>query len=326
MNIDGGYRWDSRDFSTGDQYDAWQAVLQNVYGSWDVSLRGRSGFDARMSYRGVGTFQIVDCLCDPCGARRTRTQLAGGNSEALTVQLVLSGRETFMIEDKAIDLGPGDVLIWNSTRRMSFEVKERLHKISVSMPLSRLRSWLPTTWHSIESSLPHVTPGAALLNSVISAMSPAFLAGDLKNSEALTESVLGLLVNVTGVGGAAEPATLRETQLLVVKDYIEANLNNPNLSPGLIAQAKRISLRYLHALFEREKTTVQQYVIRQRLLRCRRELENQKMAGRTVTDIAYSWGFQNSAHFSRRFKAEFGISPQDFRASLKADRESSLIS
>ena len=37
------------------------------------------------------------------------------------------------------------------------------------------------------------------------------------------------------------------------------------------------------------------------------------MAHRTITDIAFSWGFQNSTHFSRRFKDEFGLSPHEFR-------------
>jgi AraC-like DNA-binding protein len=68
-------------------------------------------------------------------------------------------------------------------------------------------------------------------------------------------------------------------------------------------------------------------IIKQRLLRCRRELENPKMASRTITDIAFSRGSQNSTHFSRRFKAAFGLSPQDFRAEAAADmnRRAALV-
>ena len=227
-----------------------------------------------MAHRAVGGFQVVECVCDPCGAKRTRAEIGKDDRESLTIQLVLSGLETFTIDDKAIDLGAGDVLIWNSIRPMSFEVKERLRKISVTMPLARLRSWLPTNWHSIESSLPHVSPGAGLLTSVIGAMSPQFLAGSLRNSEALTESMIGILVSVLGIDRGDEPMTLRGSQLLIVKDYIQSHLADPDLSPAMIAAAKRISLRYLHALFENEDTTVQQFIIQQRLIRCRRELEN----------------------------------------------------
>jgi AraC-like DNA-binding protein len=34
---------------------------------------------------------------------------------------------------------------------------------------------------------------------------------------------------------------------------------------------------------------------------------------RTITEIALKWGFSDAAHFSRSFKASFGISPNAFR-------------
>lgn len=307
------HRWDTDTMPSAQQFDAWHDILQKVYGAWDVSPPTRPDFSVQMVHRAVGGFQIVDCCCDPCGAKRTRTEIAQDDRETLTIQLVLSGLETFHIDDKRIDLGAGDLLIWNSIRPMSFEVKERLRKISVTMPLARLRSWLPASWHSIESSLPHVAPGAELLSSMIGALSPAFLSGSLRDSEALTESVIGILINVLGIDRISEPTSLRGAQLLAVKEYIKANLADPELSPASIALAKRISLRYLHALFEHEGTTVQQHIIQERLIRCRRELESPLMAGRTITDIAFGWGFQNSTHFSRRFRSAFGATPQEYR-------------
>jgi AraC-like DNA-binding protein len=43
------------------------------------------------------------------------------------------------------------------------------------------------------------------------------------------------------------------------------------------------------------------------LQNCRQELETQ--AGKTVTDVAFSWGFSSSSHFSRVFREYFGIVP-----------------
>lgn len=45
-----------------------------------------------------------------------------------------------------------------------------------------------------------------------------------------------------------------------------------------------------------------------------RDLKHASAAHRTITDIAFSWGFNNGAHFSRVFREHTGLSPSDFRA------------
>ena len=44
-----------------------------------------------------------------------------------------------------------------------------------------------------------------------------------------------------------------------------------------------------------------------------RDLQNPEQGHRSVTDIAFSWGFSNSAHFGRKLKAAYGLSPTELR-------------
>jgi AraC family transcriptional activator of tynA and feaB len=60
-------------------------------------------------------------------------------------------------------------------------------------------------------------------------------------------------------------------------------------------------------LFSDRGMTVSDYIWRARLLNCRQELEAQ--GGKTITDVAFSWGFSSSSHFSRVFRRYFGIVP-----------------
>ncbi len=99
-----------------------------------------------------------------------------------------------------------------------------------------------------------------------------------------------------------------------ISSYIEARLTDANLSPTKIAEDNGISVRYLYVLFSEHGMTVSGWVRRRRLLRCRAELDGADTEA-SVTEIAHRWGLSDSAHFSRLFKASFGMSPTQYRSS-----------
>lgn len=51
----------------------------------------------------------------------------------------------------------------------------------------------------------------------------------------------------------------------------------------------------------------------QRLEQCYRELIQDASARRTISEIAYAWGFNDQAHFSRTFRKHYGVSPRSLR-------------
>ena len=55
-------------------------------------------------------------------------------------------------------------------------------------------------------------------------------------------------------------------------------------------------------------------VRQRRLERCRRDLLDPASAARPVSVVAARWGLVNAAHFSRAFRAAYGLSPVEYRA------------
>jgi AraC-like DNA-binding protein len=98
-----------------------------------------------------------------------------------------------------------------------------------------------------------------------------------------------------------------------VTAYIEARLGDAGLGPGDIAAAHHISTRYLHKLFHAEGTTVSTWIRERRLERCGRDLRDPLQNARPVSAIGTRWGYTDAAHFSRTFKAAYGISPREYR-------------
>jgi AraC family transcriptional regulator, positive regulator of tynA and feaB len=101
-----------------------------------------------------------------------------------------------------------------------------------------------------------------------------------------------------------------------VKLCISAHLTDPALSISKLADLMHCSKRYLHVIFRPESLSISEYILKERLERCRAQLLDPSSAGRSITDIAYSWGFSNSHHFGRSFRREFGVSPRKLRADL----------
>jgi AraC-like DNA-binding protein len=98
-----------------------------------------------------------------------------------------------------------------------------------------------------------------------------------------------------------------------IHEFAESRLGDPDLSPGAIAAAHHISLRYLHKLFQAEDITVAAWIRTRRLEHCRRDLLDPELAERPVGATAARWGFASPAHFSRAFRAEYGLSPGEYR-------------
>ena len=304
--------WSTESFDDRHQYDAWDAELSTVFGRWSISLPSTTKFSASVESRSLDSFKVVECICDPCGATRGHAEMLADHSDFLALQLVLDGYEQIRFAGEEVELEAGDIFVWDSTKPMDFRVVQRLHKISVLLPLMRFRNWLPTSWQSIKRLIRPQSDAGRLLAHYLAALSPRTMVGGLNNGDALIETTIGLLVNSQEIALSRPPESQREMHLERVRRYIAQHLTDPDLTPTRVAEANRISLRYLHWLFEGIGTSVAQCIIRERLQRCRQELGSPATNRRKVADIALAAGFNDVTHFSRRFKQEFGVSPRAF--------------
>ncbi len=305
--------WSTDNYAKAERFSAWEHQLNSAYVKFALEKPDADDFHASVAQRSMDGIRVINCKCAPFKAGRNSIQMRHDDTEIIGIQFVVQGKERLNIGGEEVVLSPGDILIWDNTRPIAFSVDEELHKISIIMPLSRFRNWLPTSWYTVDKKIAANSHSSGLLSLFMMSLPDHVIARNSSNGDALAEATMGLLVNALGEERQCDSETLRGTQLMRVRQYIHENLPQPDLSPSQIATGNKISVRYLHWLFEPEGLTVSQYIIQQRLIRCRRELANPLMFKRTITDIAFSWGFHNATHFSRRFKQEFGLSPYEFR-------------
>jgi AraC-like DNA-binding protein len=126
---------------------------------------------------------------------------------------------------------------------------------------------------------------------------------------AVTEFLVACLVSEsTPMRGAA-------AQLHRVHQTIETLLADPELSLRRAADAEGVSTRYLQKLFTGAGESFSGYVRLRRLERCRLDLVSPRFGKDSISTICFRWGFGGSAHFSRAFRRQYGVSPREYRRS-----------
>jgi AraC-like DNA-binding protein len=79
-----------------------------------------------------------------------------------------------------------------------------------------------------------------------------------------------------------------------------------------------ISVRHVHRVFSNQDLTVAGWIRAERLQRCQNDLRDPRLQSKSITEIAFFWGFNDSAHFSRAFKKQYRVCPRAFRAHVQA--------
>jgi AraC family transcriptional activator of tynA and feaB len=147
----------------------------------------------------------------------------------------------------------------------------------------------------------------------ISAAQP--LAGTMAE---LVGMALGASADTVAIAGRSVKRALRNS---IVK-YIEVNVANPALSADMVARHFGISTRYLHKAFELGDHTFAETVLARRLDRCARDLV--QVAGQSISEIAFKWGFNEISHFNHAFRRRFNTSPGEYLKSFRSSDGSSI--
>jgi AraC-like DNA-binding protein len=96
-----------------------------------------------------------------------------------------------------------------------------------------------------------------------------------------------------------------------VQAVVEAHLGEEGFNAGALSQALAMSRAQL---YRRLKPLIRyspgQYI---RLIRLQKARELLVSSGQTIGEIAYQAGFANQSHFTRAFRAQYGINPSELR-------------
>lgn len=135
----------------------------------------------------------------------------------------------------------------------------------------------------------------------------------------VTLDLIAAVVHAETGFGQSEHGSSQVARMSRILSYLEEHFADHDLTPAKVAEANAVSTRHLHNLFQHSGITVTKWIWERRLKAAREDLLNPALADRSITEIAYQRGFNDSAHFSRSFKSRFQITPSSLRKKLQKE-------
>jgi AraC-like DNA-binding protein len=316
----------SQSFSTdqvpiSDRLEAWQSNARQICGDCRFQFPKRLPFSGSIEKRTIAGVQLTRFASSPVAFAKSPVATATSEDRAYIVITQLEGVRRYIQDGTASTLGPGDSTLIDSGRPWSSECAGRCARLYLRFP-----GWL--VHHRLRmTSLPRLPQisgisgiGATLFRLATSLYDEAEMLTPEEGSAAI-EAYLDLLAGCIAGPRKGPPKLGHQAEICArIERFIESHLSEPTLNPAEIASAAGVSVRHLHRLFLAKGRTVAESIRERRLERCRKDLSDPRFGEKNITEIAFYWGFSDSAHFSRCFKKEFGICPRVFRSGVWSGR------
>lgn len=289
------------------QIQCWSDALTNLCGQFDVDPMEASSFEGRINYTTVSRLKL--CQIEASQHRIAHTISGIKLSEHPYIKIVFQtqGVSHFEQEGRRLDLTPGDCLAYDvSCPHTILSPSFTRHEVViVPKDLLQERGFQFAKMSACKMSARTGT-GRIAYDFVHAAFDEAAKLSP-SNANGVADSLVDLLLLPLREVGATFDRGGAEATYIRAQGFIRDHLRDPELCIDQISAALGCTKRYLHMLFSERGMTVSDYIWRARLQHCRQELESP--TGKSITDVAFSWGFSSSSHFSHVFRKYFGVAP-----------------
>lgn len=301
--------------SVATSFDHWKHLVAESFVPLAAQTADVDGFRGRMRSRVLDRMSIVEVTATSHEVHRTPALIARAHERYFKLNLQLEGTGLLVQDNREAVLRPGDLAIYDTNRPYTLTFEEQARMMVVMFPCDALSLPADYVGQLAAVRMAGSTGLSGIVGQFIRQLSENLDVLSGPSGSRLAANALDLVSTMLHAEMDIAPDRMKPQALLAVsiREYIDANLSDPLLSPATIAAAHFISTRHLHNVFHESGTTVASWIRSQRLEGARRDLRDPLHAGKSVGAVAAHWGFLDAAHFSRTFRDAFGVPPSDWR-------------
>ncbi|WP_449282460.1 AraC-like ligand-binding domain-containing protein [Leucobacter sp.] len=299
--------------SFADGFRQWRSIMQDRFVPLQITgNESDEAFRGRVVSRAFGDVHVSLVASGAHSARRMPESIRPDDARYIKLSLQLGGTSIYTQDGRSADIGPGDLVIYDTSRPYAMDADGEVESFVVMMP--------PSALSLSRSNVDLLSARRLAPTTMVGECAEPFMRQFVRRFEYLSTEDGGRLIRAfLGLVDAVLHAELSSLTAEIsdfdrIRNYIEHHLDDEHLTPARIAQDNFISLRSLQYLFQDHGTSVSQFLRGERLDRCSLDLASPAFQEETVAQIASRHGFQTPASFSRLFKQTFGMTPGEWRA------------
>lgn len=220
----------------------------------------------------------------------------------------------YFIDNRSYDLEPGDlVLIPEGVIHKTMYKKEKHTRLLINCT----SYYVPTSMRSIIPSMLYLYRNPSLskqIEELMEKIAVEYETNDIYRTEALkclTHELFFLLARNAGNRARVETGNIFVEETV---NYIQQNYMN-DISLSEMARMRAVSPEHLSRTFKKETGFgFSEYLTLVRLQKAEYMLRNEP--GKSISEVAYATGFNDSNYFSDKFKRTYGITPSKMKKKI----------
>lgn len=301
----------TRSIPQGQQAAFWDRVAADIFPGMSVDVR-RKRFDASISRWPLGPVHLVR----PCAQRSTVIRRRGDDpglypKESIVVHLQQRGFSEVHQDGRCASMSAGDMSFCATTSEYRIEVSDHNDCLIMQLPIEQLAGVDASILDLRARTFPAEPRIAVLRQYLLALWSDAdALDGGSDALGAVIAQLLAVVLRAPASRSSAISPSNRNAYTAML-EYVERHLSDPDLGTASISRCCGLAPRTVQDVFARMATTPTAYVTQLRLKKAWTLLIQHRQ--RSITEIAFDVGFNDSAYFSRRFRRHFGLSPLECR-------------
>ena len=305
---------------TLDAFD-WKRTINDTYFYLNVSFRQPSQFSGYLQHAKLLDIGVSHYHANTVHYKRSLVSnhssdgiKDNSSDDSILITFPVTGSVRFAQKNRQLTSSPGQFFIELSNLPYEFYHLQQVSLYVIKVPLSLLTPQMGTIERQFARSL-SIDEGAGRLlvfqiRQILELIQQHRLAAlEVKILEQQLLNLIVLTLSAPKEVMMSSSSSIQSVHLKRIEHYVHLHLENPALTPAMVAAACHISVRYLHKLFAELPYSFSEWVKELRLKQANHILKTKSYV--TIDEVAHRVGYGDQGYFSRIYKQHFGYTPRD---------------